>query len=297
MTILLDTHGGDHAPHEIIKGARLAEKKLGVNVVLVDGDKLPMDADPASILKQHKDSSMAMGLRMLVEGKGDAFVSAGNTGALLVGATIWVKRVRGVRRPCIAAVLPTATTPCVLLDCGANADCTADMLDGFAQLGSVYAKAALGLANPRVGLINNGTEANKGDKLRQEAHALLRENPHINFTGNIEARELPHGGCDVAVADGFTGNVALKLYEGMGGMMKRLLLRHFSWNPLAWPSLLRLRRQLDYKQHGGAPLLGLNGVVIKAHGSSDATAVYHAIRQAKACIENDMVDIVKGAFS
>jgi len=297
MTILLDTHGGDHAPHEVIKGARLAEQKLGVSIVLVDGDQLPMDADPTGILKQYKDSSMAVGLRMLAEGRGDAFVSAGNTGALLVGATIWVKRVRGVRRPCIAAILPTATSPVVLLDCGANADCTAEMLDGFAQLGSVYAKSALGLNNPRVGLINNGTEEIKGDKLRQETHALLRENAHINFVGNMEAREIPAGGCDVAVTDGFTGNVVLKLYEGMGAMMKQQLVSRFAWNPLAWPSLLGLRKQLDYKNHGGAPLLGLRGVVIKAHGSSDAAAVYHAIRQAKACVENGMVDIMKGAFS
>ena len=317
MKIIIDAFGGDHAPLEIIKGCRRAADKLGVEIVLAgSGEKITacakahklslagmeileapdvfhMDSDPVSILKQGKNSSMAVGLRALAEKQADAFVSAGSTGGLLVGATLKLKRVRGVRRPCIGAILPGAKAPFVLLDGGANAECTPEMLDNFAMLGSVYARQVLGLAQPRVGLANIGTEETKGDALRLAAHELLRQNPHINFIGNIEPRELPNGGCDVVVADGFTGNIMLKLYEGMGVMMKNMLKRFFLWNPLNWPGLLKLKRQMDYKTYGGAPLLGLNGVVIKAHGSSDATAIYHAIRQAKRCVEHDIVGMMK----
>jgi len=328
MNIIIDAFGGDNAPLEIIRGCRRAADKLGVSIALAgpedrikacaSGNKISlegmeilhapavfeMEYEPQTILREHNDTSMAVGLKALAgqgyDAKYDAFVSAGSTGALMVGATLIVKRIRGVRRAAIAAVMPAADKPFVLLDAGANAECTAEMLGHFALLGSAYAKHVLGAQNPRVGLINIGTEENKGDPLRQEAYALLKSKENINFIGNIEAREIPLGGCDVAVADGFTGNVALKLYEGMGKMLMGKLKGLFLGNPLGWlsalpaaPGLLKLKKQMDYKEYGGAPLLGINGVVIKAHGSSDAKAVFHAIRQAKACVEGKVVETVK----
>jgi len=328
MKLIVDAFGGDNAPLEILKGCRRAADKLGVSIVLsgpedsiqacakenkisLDGMELlhadsifQMDYEPQSILREHGDTSMAVGLKALAGQGGapayDAFVSAGSTGALLVGATLIVKRIRGVRRAAIAAVMPSADNPFVLLDAGANAECTAEMLGHFALLGSAYARHVLGVESPRVGLVNIGTEENKGDPLRQETHALLKEKANINFIGNIEAREIPLGGCDVAVADGFTGNVVLKLYEGMGKLFMGKLKGLFLGNPLGWlsavpaaPGLLKMKKQMDYKEYGGAPLLGINGVVIKAHGSSDAKAIFHAIRQAKACVEGKVVDSIK----
>ena len=326
MKIIVDAFGGDHAPLEILKGARRAQDKLGITVVLAGDEakiqacasenKIPlegmellhapavfeMEYDPGSILKEHSDTSMAVGLKALAEKASpyDAFVSAGSTGALLVGATLIVRRIRGVRRAAIAAVMPSATTPFVLLDAGANAECTAEMLGHFALLGSAYAKHVLGVERPRVGLVNIGTEQNKGDPLRQEAFALLKDKANLNFIGNIEAREIPLGGCDVAVADGFTGNIILKLYEGMGKLFAGKLKELFLGSPLGWlsavpaaPGLLKMKKQLDYKEYGGAPLLGINGVVIKAHGSSDAKAIFHAVRQAKACVEGEIVRAIQ----
>jgi glycerol-3-phosphate acyltransferase PlsX len=211
-----------------------------------------------------------------------------------------VKRIRGVRRAAIGVVLPGKDKPALLLDAGANAECSAEMLEHFALLGSVYAEHVLGVQAPRVALVNIGTEENKGDPLRQESLARLKANPSLNFRGNIEAREIPLGGCDVAVADGFTGNVVLKLYEGMGKLFTGKLKEMFFGNPLGWlaaplclSGILKLKKQMDYKEYGGAPLLGLNAVVIKAHGSSDARAVFSAIRQAKRCVESNIVQTIK----
>jgi glycerol-3-phosphate acyltransferase PlsX len=326
MKIIVDAFGGDNAPLEIMKGCRRAADKLGVLIVLAGPeDKIracaeqnkismggmeilrapsifEMDYEPQTILREHNDTSMAVGLKALAADREqyDAFVSAGSTGALLVGGTLIVKRIRGVRRAAIAAVMPAADRPFVLLDAGANAECTAEMLGHFALLGSIYAKYVLGVESPRVGLINIGAEENKGGPLRQEAFALLKETANINFIGNIEARDIPLGGCDVAVADGFTGNVVLKLYEGMGKLFMGKLKRLFLGGPLGWlsavpaaPGLLKMKKQMDYKEYGGAPLLGINGVVIKAHGSSDAKAIFHAVRQAKACVEGTVGEAIK----
>ncbi|MCL2494447.1 MAG: phosphate acyltransferase PlsX [Oscillospiraceae bacterium] len=328
MKIIVDAFGGDNAPLEILRGCRRAADKLGVSVVLagpedeikacakenklsLEGMEIlhaasifQMEYEPVTILREHNDTSMAAGLKALA-GQGcdasyDAFVSAGSTGALLVGATLVVKRIRGVRRAAIAAVMPTGERPFVLLDAGANSECTAEMLGHFALLGSTYARHVLGTQNPRVALVNNGTEENKGGPLQQEAYALLKAKANINFIGNIEAREIPLGGCDVAIADGFTGNVILKLYEGMGKLFMGGLKGLFLGSPMGWlaalpaaPGLLKLKKQMDYKEYGGAPLLGINGVVIKAHGSSDAKAIFHAIRQAKACVEGGIVESIK----
>ncbi|MDR2753392.1 MAG: phosphate acyltransferase PlsX [Oscillospiraceae bacterium] len=324
MRIIVDAFGGDHAPHEILKGARLAANKLGVEITLAGDESqiracaascrvslagmdilhaptvFQMEYEPASILKEHSDSSMSVGLKALAAGQGDAFVSAGSTGALLVGGTLLVKRIRGVRRAAIAAVLPGNTVPFLLLDAGANSECTAEMLENFALLGSVYAQKVLQIANPRVALANIGTEENKGDPLRQETFRSLKANTKINFIGNIEAREIPNGGADVIVADGFTGNIILKLYEGMGKLMTGKLKKMFLGNPLGWVAavfaaggILKLKRQMDYKEYGGAPLLGLSRPVIKAHGSSDAKAIFHAIRQAKQCAKSNLAQVIK----
>jgi len=320
MRIIIDAFGGDHAPLEVIKGSRKAADKFkDVQMVLAGPGntiracakeaRIPlkgleileapgvfeMHYDPKLIVKECSDTSMAVGLLELAEDHADAFVSAGSTGALVVGSTLIVKRIKGVRRGGIGVILNSAKTPFLLLDAGANAECAPDMLVHFALLGSIYMQAALGIDKPRVGLANIGTEESKGDALRQDAYKLLEANEHINFTGNIEARDIPLGGCDVVVTDGFTGNVILKLYEGMAKMMTGKFKRVFT-NPLgalgapaALPGMLALKKQLDYKEQGGAPILGIDGVVIKAHGSSDAKAFYNAIRQARLCVEGDMV--------
>jgi len=326
MNIIVDAFGGDNAPLEILRGCRRAADKLGVLITLAGPEDqiracakenkislegmdilhspaiFEMDYEPQTILREHGNTSMAIGLKALAaeRDKYHAFVSAGSTGALMVGATLIVKRIRGVRRAAIAAVMPSAGKHFVLLDAGANAECSAEMLGHFALLGSAYAKHVLGARAPRVGLVNIGTEDGKGDALRQEANALLKELPNINYIGNIEAREIPLGGCDVAVADGFTGNVILKLYEGAGKMFTGLLKGLFLGSPLGWlsaapaaPGLLKLKKRMDYKEYGGASLLGISGVVIKAHGSSDAKAIFHAIRQAKACVEGKVVESIQ----
>ncbi|MCL2105618.1 MAG: phosphate acyltransferase PlsX [Oscillospiraceae bacterium] len=325
MKIIADAFGGDNAPLAVLEGCRMAADKLpGVTIVLagererilecarkseisLDGMEIldaprvfEMDFDPVSILRENKDTSMGAGLRALADKEADAFLSAGSTGALLVGATLIVKRIRGVRRAAIGAVLPTAKKPFLLLDAGANSECTPEMLENFALLGSIYSARVLGVEKPRVALANIGEEANKGDSLRQETYARLKENRSIHFIGNIEARELPQGACDIAVTDGFTGNMLLKLYEGMGKMMKGNLEALFKRNVFSYlgaamvlPGLKALKKQMDYKEYGGAPLLGINGVVIKAHGSSNATAIYHAVRQAEQCVKSDMTETIK----
>jgi len=324
MRIIIDAFGGDHAPLEVIKGSRRAADKfndvqmvlagpgetiracakearislMGMEILEAPG-VFEMHYDPKLIVKECSDTSMAVGLLELAEGKADAFVSAGSTGALVVGSTLIVKRIKGVRRGGIGVALNSAKTPFLLLDAGANAECTPDMLVHFALLGSAYMQTALGIDNPRVGLANIGTEESKGDALRQDAYKLLAANESINFTGNIEAREIPLGGCDVVVTDGFTGNVILKLYEGMVKMMTGKFRRVFTnpagifGLPAALPGMLALKKQLDYKEQGGAPILGIDGVVIKAHGSSDAKAFFNAIRQARLCVEGDMVSKIK----
>jgi glycerol-3-phosphate acyltransferase PlsX len=324
MHIIVDAFGGDHAPLAVLQGCRRAADELGVEISLAGAQAaiaecaaknkislanlkileaprvFEMAFEPTSILKENNDTSLAAGLKALAAQEADGFVSAGSTGALLVGATLITKRIRGVRRAAIAAVLPTPAKPFLLLDSGANAECTAEMLEHFALLGSVYSSKVLGVEAPQVMLANIGTEPNKGDALRQETYRRLAENPRIHFAGNVEAREIPRGVCDVVVADGFTGNIILKLYEGLAGSLMGMVKGAFKKNPLsmlgalfAGPSLLGLKKQMDYSEYGGAPLLGINGVVIKAHGSSDAKAIFNAVRQAKTCAESRVVETIK----
>lgn len=325
MKIIVDAFGGDNAPKAVLEGASLAVKELGVEVIAVGDeekinacaaendirmegitvrhapDVLTMHDNPTDVLKKKPDSSLAVGLRMLREGEGDAFVSAGSTGALLVGATLLVKRLPGIKRPALATVIPGTERPYLLCDCGANVDCRPEMLVQFANMGAAYAEKVMGVAYPTVGLINNGTEESKGGDLQLTAYSLLKDSG-LHFIGNVEARELNDGACDVAVCDGFTGNVVLKLTEGVAKLMNRKIKAVFLKNlagKLAYlltkPALKEFKASMDYTEYGGAPILGVSAPVIKAHGSSNAKAIKNAIRQAKACVENDVVGAIRSA--
>ena len=316
MKIIIDAMGGDNAPLEIVKGALLGMEHWGVEVLLTGDteailralrdcghDTIPrgmeivhttetveMCDDPSKVFRHKKDTSMGVGLTLLRDGKADALVSAGSTGALLAGATLITKRIRGIRRAAMAPVIPTTGGKAVLIDCGANAECTPEYLMQFAYLGSFYASRVLGLERPRVGLLNIGAEDSKGTDLQKQTLALLRkagEEGHLNFIGNIEARDVPLGGADVVVADGFSGNVLLKTIEGtakfMSGMMKDMFKRNFLTKlaALACRSGIQdFKKKMDYRETGGTALIGLSKPVIKAHGSSDALAIRNAIRQA-----------------
>ena len=290
MKIILDAMGGDNAPDAVVRGALEAAKEFGVQIVLVgrgadilasmkaqgwdtlpDGvelanaeDVVDMHCDPAAVVKQHTNSSLVLGARMLAQGGGDAFISAGNTGALLTAATLLVKRIRGIRRAAFSPVLPTKDGHAILIDAGANAECTPEFLLQFGCMGSFYAQKALGIESPRVGLLNNGAEDTKGDPLHREAHQLLKraaEQGTIHFVGNVEARDVPFGAADVIVADGFSGNVLLKT--------------------------------MDYRETGGSIVIGISRPVIKAHGSSDDAAIRGAIRQAIRAVESGFCEEIR----
>ena len=311
MRVIVDAFGGDNAPGEIVRGAATAAQEFGYTVVLVGHeaeirrvleenalpqenieivdapDVMDMHTEPKKILHEMRRSSMAVGLEMLAAGQGDAFVSAGSTGALLMGATFLVKRIRGVTRPALASVLPGEKGPFLLLDCGANAECRPEMLLQFARMGSVYMSQVIGDGSPvTVGLVNIGTEDTKGGELQRQAYALLQESG-LNFVGNVEAREIPHGAAQVVVADGFTGNVILKLIEGTVSYLMDQLRGAFTASTrgkigylLAKPGLRQMKHKLDVSELGGAPFLGVTRPVIKAHGNSDARAIRSAIRLA-----------------
>ncbi len=323
MKIILDVMGADKAPAELVKGAVLAKKEYGTDVLLVGdetmiraaltengekdadweivhtGDVLTMQDDPISIRRAHKDSSMAVALRLLADGKADAMVSAGNTGALFVGATVTVHCIEGVRRGALATILPYKK-PILMLDSGANAEPPAEFLPQFAVLGTEYMKNVMGVSEPLVGLLNNGTEEHKGTELQRKAHALLKETKGIHFIGNVEGKAVPSGVCDVLVTDGFTGNIFLKTAEGVS----KFILKEFSdmfhssfVGKLAGLLVLKkakaMKKRFDAKEYGGAPFLGLSKAVIKAHGSSDARAIKNAIRQAKAYVETDVIGAIE----
>ena len=322
MNIIVDAFGGDHAPLEVIKGCRKAVDNLGVNIILTgDEDKIKQSAkensisldgmeivhtsevfdiheEPSEIIKSGKNSSLGKGLSLLSEDRGDAFVCAGSTGALVVGATFIAKRIKGVKRAFLAPILPTAKGHVMLLDAGANVDFRPEMLVQSAVMASAYMEKVMGIKSPRVGLINVGAEETKGRELEIEAYKMLSEAP-INFGGNLEARELPQGEFDVAVSDGFTGNVVLKLYEGMGSFFAGSLKGIFSGFLGKLAALLvlgkirKFKKQMDYKEVGGAVLMGISKPVIKAHGSSDANAFYNAVRQAKKCVDGRVIPTIK----
>ena len=319
MKIIVDGFGGDNAPLAVLQGCEMAAKEYGVEIV-VTGDEetlkktaqengvslehisfhhapsvITMEDEPTSILKEKADCSMAAAFQLVKEGKGDAFVSAGNTGAILVGATFLLKRIKGVKRAALASVIPTATGCYLLMDCGANVECRPEVLTQFGVMGSLYMKKVMKTANPKVGLINIGAEETKGGELQIAALAQMKEAP-INFTGNVEARELPKGAVDVAVADGFTGNIVLKLTEGMGSLMSAKLKEIFGGavgklaGALVLKKIKALKKSMDYTEYGGAPLLGITQPVIKAHGSSNPKAFKNAIRQARDFAQSGMIE-------
>ena len=328
MKIIIDAMGGDNAPQAFLEGGFRAAKELGVEIVLVGRveellelmkaqgiDTLPggvelMDAeqvvdmhdDPATVVRTKKDSSMVKGLKLLADEGGDAFVSAGSTGGLLSAATLVVKRVRGIRRAAFGPTIPTKTGSLILIDSGANVECTPEFLLRFGCMGSFAAKQSLGLKEPRVALLNNGAEDSKGDTLHKESYKLLKEAGDkgvIRFVGNIEAREAMLGECDVLVADGFSGNVFLKGVEGtgmfMGSLVKHMLLKNFKTKLAALllkKDLNEMLSTMDYRRVGGTMLLGISKPVIKAHGSADAEAVVGAIRQAVAAVEGGICQAI-----
>ena len=325
MKIILDAMGGDYAPEAPVLGAIQAAKDFGAQVTLVgrgeaileamrkngidnlpDGveianadDVVDMHDDPAKVIRKKPNSSMVLGLKMLSDGLGDAVVSAGSTGALLSGATLLVKRVKGIRRAAMGPAMPNkAGGKTVLLDCGANAECTPEFLLQFGVVGSLYAKKNLGIAEPRVGLLNIGTEDTKGTPLQKEAYALITEAKEmglVNFIGNVEAREVLLGGVDVVVCDGFSGNVLLKSIEGtamyMGSLMKHKIFKRNFFSKIGYllckPGVDAVMKLMDYREIGGTQFLGIKKPVIKAHGSSDALAFRNAVRQAMEAAKND----------
>lgn len=328
MKIIIDAMGGDHAPAEIVLGAAQAAKEFGVEILLVgrgaeilacmkergldtlpDGmeianadDVVDMHDNPAQVVQQHRGSSMVQGLKMLADGRGDAFISAGNTGALLTAATLVVKRIRGIRRAAFCPVIPIGGGS-VLIDAGANAECTPEFLLQFGCMGSLYAKKALGKETPRVALLNNGAEDSKGDELHKTAYRLLKNadaNGTLHFVGNIEARDVLDGAADVIVADGFSGNVLLKSVEGtalyMAGQLKRIFKRNvFSMLGalLCKKGIDDLKASMDYREVGGSMLVGITKPVIKAHGSSDARAIRGAVRQAINAVESGFCEDIR----
>jgi len=257
-----------------------------------------MHDDPTTILKSHSNSSMALAFKELCENRADAFVSAGSTGAIVVGGTLIVKRIKGIKRPALGGLIPSPDGHYMLLDMGANAECRPEMLAQFGIMASVYLEKVEGIKNPKIGLLNIGVEDTKGDELRTEAYKLLKEAP-INFVGNIESREMPKGVCDAVIADGFTGNIALKLIEGTSitlfKMIKQALYKNII-NKLAAlilkKDLYALKSMMDSSEVGGAPLLGVSRPVIKAHGSSDAKAIKNAIRQAIIFTEKNVINTI-----
>lgn len=318
IRIAVDIMSGDNSPEIIVEGALKAASDFDVDIILVGDEKfkskIPADAvggrvrfvesksvvqmtdNPGCVMNEKADSSMAIAALLLKNGEADVLVSAGNTGALFTAASLHIRRIKGVRRAALGTVIKLEN-PFIMVDVGANTDATPEILALFGKMGSLYAKDVLGIENPRVALLNNGSESVKGTPLYTETYQLLQADKSINFIGNCEGRDLPNNFCDVVVCDGFTGNIALKLMEGMGAFMTRKIKGIFNFSvfsKLAGLITLRsthaLKKQMDYKEYGGAPFLGIAKPVIKAHGSSDARGIYSAIRQAKVFYTSGVID-------
>lgn len=311
VKVALDAMGGDNAPAEIVKGAVEAVKKQENIMVYLIGKQEAVNAElakyeypssritvvhaeevietaesPVHAIRKKKQSSIVKGLNMVKEKEADAFVSAGSSGAVLVGGQVIVGRIKGIQRPPLASVIPTEEGAALLLDCGANVDARCSHLVQFAQMGSLYMEHVIGVKNPKVAIVNIGAEEEKGNALVKETFPLLKQCENINFVGSIEAREIPHGGADVIVCEAFTGNVVLKLYEGVSSVLLRVVkqglmstLRSKIGALLIKPALKETMKKFDASQYGGAPLLGLNGLVVKTHGSSKAKEVTNSIIQ------------------
>lgn len=320
MILAIDGMGGDHAPKSTVEGAVEATKEYGITV-LITGDqeilskelsqydydkekieiihcseKIENEDQPVKSIRRKKDSSMVVALNLVKEGRAEAVISAGNTGALLAGGLFILGRIKGIDRPALAPVFPHENGASVLIDGGANTECKAKNLLQFGVMGSLYSEHILGIKTPKVSLVNVGAEKGKGNELSKEAYTLLEESS-LNFTGNMEARELPRGKTDVIVCDGFTGNIILKLTEGVFMTVFDLLKEKFTRSFLTKlaagilkPGLRQIKKDYDYTEHGGAPFLGVQGVLIKAHGSSNGKAIKNALRQGKRFAENQIVD-------
>lgn len=329
MKILLDAMGGDKAPDANIKGAVKAINDIKAEVILIGNEQIikakvkefygkeiseisprlkihntteviEMEDIPTQAIKHKKDSSMVVGFNMLKSGEGDVFISAGNSGALLTGATLLVGRIKGVDRPALAGILPAYKSRLVLMDCGANTNCKPINLLQFAQMASIYLKTTLGVKNPKVGLLNIGTEETKGNDLTKASYALLKEKAeelNINFIGNVEGRDAFSGNVDIVVTDGFTGNIFLKAVEGLGKFVKRTLSESLKRNIISkiaaipsLPAINRFAKTVDYKEYGGALFLGVKKPVVKAHGSSDEKLFEFTLKQAEKFVENKAVE-------
>ncbi len=321
MRVVIDAFGGDNAPLEIVKGASLASNELGVDITLVGNkakieqiindenltfkgeliiidtdDVIDMHDDPTTLLKAKSNSSMALAFKELAEDRADAFVSAGSTGAVVVGGTLIVKRIKGIKRPALAGMIPSPNGHYMLMDMGANAECRPEMLCQFGIMASAYLKGVEGKKNPTIALLNIGTEDTKGTEIQREAYKLMEDAP-INFVGNVESREMPKGVCDAVITDGFTGNIALKLIEGTATtffkLVKNALYKSVK-NKLAAlvikKDLYSLKSMMDSTEVGGAPLLGVRKPVIKAHGNSNAKAFKNAVKQAVIFTQNGVIE-------
>ncbi len=328
MKIIVDAMGSDQRPVPDVAGAVAAAQEYGVQIALVGPEarlrqelaraggansgieiinatqEIEMSEHPALAVKEKKDSSIVAGIQCVKQGQADAFVSMGNTGAVLTAAVLYLQRIRGILRPALATVYPTPPGPILILDIGANTDCKPEWLEQFAQMGSIYARDVLKFDNPRVALLANGEEETKGNQLVQAAHALLKQHTDLNFVGNIEGKDIPVRAAEVVVTDGFDGNIVIKLSEGLGKALVELIETQIKSNPLtmaggalSYPAFKRVKKIMDYAEYGGGPLLGVNGVVIIGHGRSNAHAVKNAIRVAKQAVECNMLDTIRAGVT
>ena len=324
MKIIVDAFGGDNAPVEILKGCALALEEFSDLSILLTGSEevirkvcaeqnisldrmeivdapqvITMEEHAGEIMRSKRDCSMAQGLRRLA-----AVETAGSTGALVVGATLIVKRIKGIKRAALAPIMPNDKGFFMLIDCGANVECKAENLQQFGMMGSIYMDKVMGVKNPRVGLVNVGTEETKGGDLQLETFELLKNHTPVNFVGNVEAREIPRNGADVVVTDGFTGNVILKLYEGVAMTMMRNIKRIFLTNlktklaaAMVKSNLAGFKKKMDYNEYGGAPLMGISKPVFKSHGSSDANTFRNALRNTYRFVKGDVVSEISSALA
>ena len=329
VNIAVDAMGGDNAPAEIVKGAvESLDKAVNLKITLVGreddvraelskytydpnridvihaSEVIEMSEPPVMAVRNKKDSSLVKCMYLVKEGKCDALVTAGSTGAFLVGGQIIVGRIKGVERPPLAPFIPTVNGRCLLLDCGANVDARPSQLVQFAKIGSAYVKKVCGIDNPRVGIVNIGAEEEKGNALVKETFPLLKATPEINFIGSVEARDIPYGGADVVVCEAFVGNVILKMYEGVGTALLKSMKEAFMSSArskigaaLAKPALKKTLKAYDVNQYGGAPLLGCNGLLVKTHGSSKAVSITNSILQCKTFADNNINSDIKEMFS
>lgn len=326
MKIILDGMGGDNAPEAIVEGAVLASREIEHQILIIgqeekiraeldnhryDADKISVinateiisnDEAPVRAVRSKKDSSIVRGINMVKHGEGDIFISAGSTGALLAGGLFILGRIQGIDRPALASIYPIiGGIPSLLVDAGANADCKPNNLLEFGMMGSIYMEKVLGREQPRVGLVNIGTEAAKGSTLTKAAYDLL-EQSHLNFTGNVEAREVPKGACDVIVTDGFTGNILLKLTEGLAWNILQVIKQRFTDGvkaklgaALLLDKIKGLKKEFDYSEYGGAPILGVRGPIVKMHGSSNANAVKNTILKGIPYVSEHVVDKIQNS--